>query len=242
MNKTFLFDYDDTLAPNEFHYTIAQSAFLQWMLTRLGPKTPDAQTIFNHIANTGTELVRTMGFRKERYPTTFKTVYHDLCAKFNHPCTEPDLSHAYDLGKLPFDKERYRLYGLFEGAEETLEFLAKQGNELILLTKGDYDVQREKLEATQMHKWFENRMHIVPNKNTAVIKEVLKHRNPHTAWHVGNSIRSDVTPALEAGIGMIYIPCETWAYEREHCGAPQHPKLITLETIAQIKDKYHELQ
>jgi len=242
MDKTFIFDYDDTLAPNHNDYSYAQLKFGRWVIKKLKNKAPDLQTIINLEVEIDRKLVKTMGFLMERFPTSFQKTYEIICEEKDKKCSKEDLKKAYDVGMSAFDEKRWKQEGLVEGAKETLDYLVeKEKDELILLTKGDPRVQEKKIRATNCMKWFGDKIYIVPDKNEGIIKKVVGNRVKSKVWHVGNSIRSDVYPALKARIKMIYIPCETWAYEREHKGVPEDPKLITFQQIIEIKNNYNSL-
>ncbi len=131
---------------------------------------------------------------------------------------------------------------MVEGAEETLDFLLGQGDKLVLLTKGDVEIQQGKIKATNCRKWFKEEVYVVPHKDKIVFGSFLKEKSRENVWHVGNSMRSDVKPALEAGIKMIYIPCETWAYEREQENLLNDSGIIRLEKIIDIREKYDLLK
>lgn len=240
MNKTFIFDYDDTLAWNQHDYSYAQVEFLKWVLDTLGQKAPDAQTILNMEVQIDKEAVTTMGFGMERFPSSFTETYRRMRKGAGLSEDAEGEQKAYELGMLAFNEDRYRQRGLVEGAEEVLDFLVEKKDELILLTKGDERVQLKKVHANYLTSWFKE-IHIVERKNERTIEDVVGSRNKELVWHVGNSIRSDVEPALKAGIKMIYIPCETWAYEREHNGVPESGRLWQFEKIIDIKGKYHLL-
>ncbi|MFA5887907.1 MAG: HAD family hydrolase [Candidatus Nanoarchaeia archaeon] len=243
MNKTFIFDYDDTLAWNSHDYCYAELEFLRWVLDRLESKAPNMQLILNKAVEIDKEAVIGMGFGMERFPSSLRETYKWVChgAGIEDPEGE---KVAYDLGMRAFDESKYRQRGLVEGAIETLDFLVAQRDELILLTKGDERVQRKKIEATEAWRYFRvDAINIVEKKNVETLRYVVAGRDKSRVWHVGNSIRSDVEPALEAGIKMIYIPCETWAYEREHNGIPEDKKerIWTFDKIAGIRHNYHTL-
>lgn len=240
MNKTFIFDYDDTLAWNQHDYCYAQVEFLKWILDRLGHNSPDIQTVLNMEVEIDKQGVTKHGFQMERFPLSFQETYRTIRSQ---KCLKEDPEGektSYELGMLAFNEEGYKRRGLAEGTEETLDFLKVQKDELIILTKGDERVQLMKLEANYLTGWFKE-IHIVAKKNAQVVADVVGNRNKDLVWHVGNSIRSDVEPALEAGIKMIYIPCETWAYERQHNGLPVNPRLLSFPTILGIKKNYHLL-
>jgi putative hydrolase of the HAD superfamily len=242
MHKTFIFDYDDTLAWNMHDYSGPQLEFFRFMIRKLGPKCPDVQALANLEAETDKAGVKVHGFLMERFPLSFQETYRAVCAGLGIEPKPKDLQRVYDIGLKAYDEKRYRTQGLVDGAAETLDFLAgRDGNELILLTKGDDRVQQRKIEATGVRRWFGNRVHIVPKKDAKVLEEVVGMRNKMLTWHIGNSIRSDVTPAVEARIGMIYVPCETWAYEREHHGLPEYPRLLKVEKLTDIVEQYGRL-
>ena len=74
MNKTFIFDYDDTLAWNQHDYSYAQLEFLKWIIfEKLWPKAPDLQSIINMEVDIDNKNVETMGFSMERFPTSFQS-------------------------------------------------------------------------------------------------------------------------------------------------------------------------
>ena len=239
MEKTFIFDYDDTLAPNEYTYSLAQLEFAKLVVDRLGMKAPDVPTMMGLHVRIDKEAVKSMGFSMERFPTSFRETYRTICSLRKIKPNEDDLNHAYQLGMKAFDESLWRRAGLVEGAGQTLDFLVQRNDELILLTKGDARVQKKKIEVTGIKKWFGENIHIVPKKDEEVLLKHVNGRDKARVWHVGNSIRSDVEPALKAGIKMIYIPCETWHYEMEHNGVPENPNLLTFDRIIDIKEKYH---
>ncbi|PIU02853.1 MAG: hypothetical protein COT55_01350 [Candidatus Diapherotrites archaeon CG09_land_8_20_14_0_10_32_12] len=246
MDKTFIFDYDDTLAWNQHDYSYAQIEFLNWIIfEKLWPNAPDLQSIINLEVEIDNKNVETMSFSMERFPTSFQQTYKSICEEkninYNKEDLKEDLKKAYEIGMLAFDEKRWKKLGLVDGAKETLDFLVEKEDELILLTKGDLKIQEKKIKATDCQKWFGKEIYIVPQKDAGVIDKIVGNRNPSKVWHVGNSARSDVQHALKAGIKMIYIPCETWAYERKHEKVEENPRLITFQKIIEIKNNYNSL-
>ena len=103
---------------------------------------------------------------------------------------------------------------LLDGVRETVETLS--GNyRLMLLTKGDLFDQESKLARSGLGEFFDA-VEIVSTKNAAVYRTILTRHAvaPDRFVMVGNSLRSDVLPALEAGALAVHIPYEmTWAHE-----------------------------
>lgn len=238
MRQRWIFDYDDLLAPNMHDYSYPQITLIQYLIDSIGPRCPDVPAIMREEENIDREAVNAMGFNKERFPTSFVRTYEEICKTLGIEAMDKARKEIYDIGMTAFDFRRWKKQGLFPNVAETLDFLLEKGDELILLTKGDPKVQERKIEATNIRKWFGNSIYIVPKKDKDTLIQLASGYDSSHVWHVGNSIRSDVEPALEADINMIYIRLETWAYEKQHKGIPDNPRLHIFTDIIEIKNKY----
>ena len=103
---------------------------------------------------------------------------------------------------------------LIGGVVESLEALHKNYR-LLLISKGDLVEQGRKLEKSGLKSYFDA-IEIVSHKDKTVYEELLKRnrvdRNEFVM--VGNSLKSDILPALEAGAYAVYIPYDiTWVHE-----------------------------
>ena len=104
-------------------------------------------------------------------------------------------------------------------ARASLESLAGR-YKLILITKGDLFDQERKLAQSGLGELFDA-VEIVSDKSAAVYERAFRRhgRGPAEAMMVGNSLKSDVLPAIEAGGFGVYVPHDlTWALE--HAEAP----------------------
>src|SRR5262249_31278052 len=97
------------------------------------------------------------------------------------------------------------------GVEATLAELGSRHNPA-LLTRGHDEEQRLKIERSGMAGSFA-RTFIVPEKDEGVYRAVVEDLGspPSVTWMIGNSPRSDINPALAAGLNAIFIPHDlTW--------------------------------
>lgn len=104
---------------------------------------------------------------------------------------------------------------LLDGAREVVETLAQRYS-LILVTKGDLFHQESKLARSGLGGFFSG-VEIVSEKDVQTYRTVMARYGvaPEQFIMVGNSLRSDVLPALEAGAHAVYVPYElTWVHER----------------------------
>jgi putative hydrolase of the HAD superfamily len=123
---------------------------------------------------------------------------------------------------------------MLPGVEAALPALAERGR-LILVTKGDLHHQEAKLAASGLGEWFEG-VEIVSDKQVATYARVFARYGvaPHEAVMAGNSMRSDILPALEAGAFAALVPFElVWSHEA--ADAPEaHPRYRELATLAEL--------
>jgi putative hydrolase of the HAD superfamily len=102
------------------------------------------------------------------------------------------------------------------GARETLEALSTDGSyALVLYSAGDETTQLRKLRETGLEEFFEERVHIVPMKDDAALRGLIEAENldVSSSWMIGNSLRSDINPALRVGLNCIWFHNGGWAYD-----------------------------
>ncbi|ESX04477.1 HAD hydrolase [Mesorhizobium sp. LSJC268A00] len=115
-------------------------------------------------------------------------------------------------------------------ARETVERLAGAYH-LVLITKSDLFDQERKLAASGLGDLFDA-VEIVSDKSAATYARIFgRHGSPQTSMMVGNSLKSDVVPAIEAGSWGVYVPHElTWVLEHVEppVEAPRFRQLVDL--------------
>jgi putative hydrolase of the HAD superfamily len=106
---------------------------------------------------------------------------------------------------------------------------------LILLTKGDLLHQQTKLARSGLGSHFRG-IEIVSEKDAGVYRGVMGRYGvePERFVMVGNSLRSDILPVLEAGGHAVYVPYEvTWVHERV---APEQLAMLHFHRIAHLRE------
>ena len=84
-------------------------------------------------------------------------------------------------------------------------------------------------------------MVIVPEKDVTTYHRIVSELqiDPQSAWMVGNSPRSDINPALAAGLNAVYIPHpHTWHLEHEEVQHVEEGRLLTLSTFAELRTSF----
>jgi putative hydrolase of the HAD superfamily len=125
---------------------------------------------------------------------------------------------------------------LLPGVEEALETLAQRAR-LVLITKGDLHHQEAKLAASGLGDRFSG-VEIVSDKRADTYRRIFRRyqTDPSEALMAGNSMRSDILPALEAGAWAAFVPFElVWAHEAAEAPAG-HPRFKELTSLAELDD------
>jgi putative hydrolase of the HAD superfamily len=130
---------------------------------------------------------------------------------------------------------------LIEGVPETLSYLCKRKHHLILMTKGNITEQSGKVERSGLREYF-SAIEIVAEKNAPTYRNIVsKYQLAQDAtWMVGNSPKSDINPALAAGINAVFVPHDqTWVLEHEAVNpAPEGVHLLQVERFSDLQNHF----
>jgi putative hydrolase of the HAD superfamily len=109
------------------------------------------------------------------------------------------------------------------------------------MTKGAFAEQTGKVERSGLKDYFAA-IEIVPEKDEPTYRTIIsKYDLPSDAtWMVGNSPRSDINPALSAGINAVFVPHgNTWILEHDEVAEPTPPsRLLVVETFSGLREHF----
>lgn len=128
---------------------------------------------------------------------------------------------------------------LIEGAEDTVRRVSET-HRCLLITKGDLLDQERKLAQSGLGDLFRG-VEIVSDKTAAVYARIFRSHasGPGHVLMVGNSLRSDVLPALAAGGWAAYVPHDlTWEYERsEEPVSPRYRRAARISDVLAVVEE-----
>ena len=221
MRYHFLIDADDTLWENNIYFEQAIHAFITFLdHSRLTPQ--EVRAVLD-------EVERLMGYGSANFTKSLVETYHRLAEKDLH---EGDIEQVRRFG----EQIQAQPLQLLEGVRETLEYLSPR-HDLVLLTKGDIEEQKLKVERSGIEAFF-RQVVIVLEKDIATYHHVVSEVrvDAQQTWMVGNSPRSDINPALAAGLNAVYIPHpHTWRLEHEEVKSVGGRRLLTLSRFADLR-------
>lgn len=228
MRQHLIIDADDTLWENCIYFEDAFDRFVSYLAhSTLNPDEIRAILDEIEVAN-----AKVHGYGSLNFGRNLQQCYQRLAERTVHPDDlETVRSFATQILEAPLE--------IFEGVPETLEYLASR-HDLTLYTKGHPEEQKLKIDRSGLGVWFGHTA-IVKEKDVASYRLLVESRSlpPARTWMIGNSPKSDVNPALEAGLNAVFIPhTTTWTLERAELRAPGPGQLLVIEKFSDLRSVF----
>jgi len=127
------------------------------------------------------------------------------------------------------------------GVGETLSRLNETNSQLKLVcfTKGELQDQENKLRRSGLGQFFDH-VEITSNKSEKEFLKLCRYLNiePHELLMVGNSLKSDIAPALAIGAQAVHIPFHvTWQLEVHEDF--EHERMVKIERFEELLQLLH---
>ena len=225
--QTLLIDADDTLWKNNIYFERAIAAYISY-LDHL-PHTPEE--VRQALNQAERETILAQGYGLTSFTQSLITCLEQLTAAPVEAHHEAQIrSFAQSIAEHEIE--------LLPGVADLLPELASR-HRLILMTKGSQAEQADKLARSGLAAHF-SAVEIVAEKNRAAYAEVVARHEciPHTTWMIGNSPKSDINPALAAGLHAVFIfHKDTWVLEHaEISAAPEGQRLLEVESFVKLSE------
>lgn len=224
MTRRFLiFDADDTLWENNIYFEAAFDQFCDF-LAHSSMNPVEIRAILDEIEVANAKI---HGYGSRNFARNLTTCYRHLAER---DISEHDLAAVMEFAHAILEKP----VELLDGVEETIGELAGR-HALTIFTKGDPEEQQHKIDRSGLASYFEHAA-IVKEKNESAYRALAAERGfpPEQTWMIGNSPKSDVRPALEAGLNAVFVPHpRTWSLELAELPA-SHPRLLQIANIKEL--------
>ncbi|REK77096.1 HAD hydrolase-like protein [Paenibacillus paeoniae] len=239
MKQQLFFDLDDTLIYCNKYFFFVVDQFVDSMSTWFsgyGIVTPNA--VRDKQMDRDIALIGDTGFKSEHFPQSFLDTYAYFSDATGRKRSVVEEDFLWKLGISVYDHETEP----YPNMEHTLDELASAGHELHLYTGGELLIQQRKIQRMGLERYFSSRIYIRQLKNNDALEQILKQGifdREHT-WMIGNSIRTDVVPALTAGIHAIHVRTpEEWHYNVVQIDVQPRGAFFTLDKLIDVPDTIH---
>ncbi len=215
-------DADDTLWHNETIFRLTHARFVE-LLSEFGDET----VIERKLAATEKRNLRAYGYGVKGFTLSMiETAIELTNGAVSTAAIQEILAAGREMLTLPVEA--------LPGVADALTTLAERYR-LVLITKGDLMHQENKVAASGLGELFAA-VEIVSEKDVGTYTQLFERHGTGAAQAVmvGNSMRSDILPALEAGAYAALIPYPlVWSHEAAEAPS-NHPRYAELASIAEL--------
>lgn len=227
LRQWILVDADDTLWENNIYFERAIDRFIAYVdhphLTHA-----EVRAVLDEVERSNAAV---HGYGTASFGRNLQETFARLAPERVHVASLGDIAgFAQAITEHPVE--------VIPGVPETLEYLAAR-HHLVLFTKGDPSEQHSKVERSGLGPYFTD-TRVVREKNAPSYHAIVEELGAAAkqVWMVGNSPRSDINPALAAGLNAVWVPHDaTWVLEHEEV-APQPGRLLVLSRFAELRDHF----
>jgi len=224
---TLLVDADDTLWENNVFFERTIERFLS-LVEPFGYARNYSRRILNETERLN---IRQHGYGVRSFRRSLEETYTKLAGRLAQRDALREVSEM--VAELEMTPPR-----VIEGVPETLSYLSGR-HRMIVFTKGEPAEQAAKVERSGLQEFFEA-IEIVAEKNATTYQDLIDrhHVVKSHAWMVGNSPRSDINPALQAGLNAAFIPHPaTWELEDQELQSGSG-KLLIIGKFRDLQDHF----
>jgi putative hydrolase of the HAD superfamily len=227
--QTLLIDADDTLWENNIYFERAIARFISF-LNHHEFSPAQVRDVLNEVER---ECILKHGYGLHSFAHALVDTFERLRVQPVTPELHAQINgFAHTIADQPLEN--------LPEVPETLGYLSGR-HRLILMTKGALAEQSGKVERSGLKEYFAA-VEIVAEKDTATYSWVVKkyRLERDSTWMVGNSPRSDINPALAAGLNAVFVPHgDTWILEHEEVNpAPAQQKLLIVGRFAELRNHF----
>jgi len=227
--QTLLIDADDTLWENNIYFERAIARFISFLNHHeFSPE--QVREVLNDVER---ECVVKHGYGLHSFAHALVDTFERLSVNPVTPALHAQVrSFAHAVEDHPIE--------LLPEVVQTLEHLSGR-HRLILVTKGAVAEQSGKIERSGLKQHF-RATEIVAEKDAAVYHALVEKHGlaRDSTWMIGNSPKSDINPALAAGLHAVFVPHgDTWILEHEDLNAaPPAQRLLIVGRFGELREHF----
>jgi len=227
--QNLLIDADDTLWENNIYFERAIANFISFLNHH--EFTPDQ--VREVLYDVERENIRLHGYGMDSFALALVKCFEQLSVEPLTPALHDTIrGFAYAIAEHPME--------VLPDVPETLADLA-QRHHLFLVTKGNLTEQTGKLESSGLKQHF-TAIEVLAEKDAATYRRLVEKYGlaPDLTWMIGNSPKSDINPALEAGLHAVFVPHrDTWMLERGEIRPDVgNGRLLQVESFSHLRNHF----
>jgi putative hydrolase of the HAD superfamily len=228
LKHLLIWDLDDTLIYTNAEYEATNTNAAQIISKSILGDDSGTKEILILQRKIDLELVKEHGFIPSRYIKSWGTTYLECCNK--HQVQSSD--EVFKEIEVTVENIYQRSFQNIPEARKVLIQLRQQGIQMVLLTAGDVDIQTKRVKDAGIEEFF-NFIHVKPSKTPQTLKELIELYPAEHHFMIGNSLKSDIYPALENDIWGIHLITKTWEADN-HDIDTTHKRYMSIQNLEEI--------
>lgn len=226
-----IWDFDDTIVKTNVEFEVTNTETAKIISKDLFGEIKDIEKIRQHQRMLDLEMVKKYGFTPQRYLLSWITTYQEIAKSVG----KSPISSTIDQITETIKDLYIRKYENLPHSIDVLKQLKEECYSMIILTAGVEEVQKRKVAESGAIDYVDE-IYVYAKKTPDTLKEIINKHEALDYVMIGNSLKSDIHPALENGIWGFHVERGTW--EADHHDIDRyHEKYVHLTSITEIPEK-----
>lgn len=226
-----IFDFDDTIVITnpEYESTNEDTARIIAKAIYDNPNKTDELLAFQRKEDI--RLVEKMGLARPRFLISWLNTYQHFLSLENKK-EDPVIKKQIELTVNDVFARKFEPY---PHAIETIKSLKEEGYSIAILTAGEEDIQRNRIKLVGLDRYVDD-IYVRLLKTPLTLQEVIQNHPAKEHVMIGNSLKSDIYPALENKIWAFHVERDTWDLDHYEIDK-SHSKYVRIEGVHEVPEK-----
>jgi putative hydrolase of the HAD superfamily len=234
MDKLLCFDLDDTLIDDNYKFELTFCECIKAIINSLETRTPQIDDLLKKAREIENETWDTWPKKKlytsDRIVNAWVKAYEWYAKDIGLPIRD----HTKKLIEALIISNYDPPYFVIPGVIETITHLRAKGYRMHIITLGPDVQQRRKLTVSKLIKYFDV-VHYEDYDKSKPLSELRMEYGKENLCMIGNSMRTDINPALKLDIHAVYIPRGNWHRFKQK---PINKKYVEINDIRKLTELF----
>jgi len=233
--KLICFDLDDTLIDDNWKFETTFCDCMKAVLLGLAAKSPEIDEILATVREIDNRLLRELPSDQKYLPQRLIEAWHTAYKIISEKKEIQVKPHILNMIEAYIWQTYEPPYLVIAGAVDALMHIRALPNvRMEILTIGDTDIQLRKINYSRLNHYFDHIEIVYTGEDKGnYLRQRAEEYGKDNVIMVGNSLRSDINPALSAGVVTIHIPRGSWT---QHKVEALHKDYVEVRRIFELPD------
>lgn len=230
-----IFDFDDTIVYTNREFDRTNLLTATYVSKAIFGHLEKVNEILKYQNEVDMSMLKMFGLFRPRFLLSWYDTYDYFCKQAR---VEPSEQTRKEIELLVNDVYLRRFENIPHSIE-TITKLKEMDYSIIILTAGEEEIQQRRIQQSGIMDHVEA-VHVYQHKTPHTLKEVMAMHPAREYVMIGNSLKTDIYPALENDIWAFHLECKTWAADH-HDIDRTHRKYVRLNDLSEVPEQLYSL-